>query len=195
MTEQNSVEPHTGSRRRSIGFVNREKRAASNPCMEGTLKIGEIDGKPKITTGFPKDSPIQYFQLGKNGQTLTMDALIEKKHLGTGSGTNQKARDKVKDEGHPVWRDHAGHILANILGGSGTDLRNIFPQSPQWNTGFWRTSVEKTVRDEVLKWGSVHFTVNLRYVDETYTRPREIGYCIRQTNNRLIKKGIFPNNP
>lgn len=126
------------------------------------------------------NGPISYYQIGPNSRTEVMEAHIYPHHLGTGTGTNQAARDYTSNMGNPS--DDAGHILAARLGGSGTDLRNIFPQSRHINRGAWAREVEGLVALVVQSQGSAIFTINLIYEETTDTRPQLIVYRIKSGN-------------
>jgi hypothetical protein len=61
--------------------------------------------------------------------------------VGTGSAPNNAIRNWVQTAvGYPT--DDAGHIIGNVLGGSGTEQWNIFPQSRNFNRGAYAQYIE-----------------------------------------------------
>lgn len=166
---------------------SRSKRQANQYCelAKDVLTIGFLPWRTRDTTRLD-GSPVRYYQIHpRNSRTESMEALITRNHLNTGSSTNQAARNYAHQMGRN--NDDAGHILAQRLGGSGTDLRNIFPQSNNINRGVW-AQVEDTVANVVQNYGSVIFNVNLEYSDEDSTRPNKIVYRIaREDNNHVVE--------
>lgn len=117
--------------------------------------------------------PVNYYQTGYAGRTETMVATIRRNHIGTGTATTPGSRTYVHETLNGHNNDDAGHVLANILGGSGTDRRNLFPQSPIINRGAF-AQIEGLVRTAVENNGQATYTVNLIYSNPTETRPSEI---------------------
>ncbi|XP_055303239.1 uncharacterized protein LOC129568923 [Sitodiplosis mosellana] len=125
-------------------------------------------------------NPVTLFQTGPYERTEVMEALIRAQHLNTGTVASQRARNYAKRMGN--YSDEPGHILSARLGGSGTDLRNIFPQSRNFNRGKWN-QVETFVADVVQRYGGAHFSVNLLYQTTSDTKPYEIVYRIKSFNS------------
>ncbi|XP_050439305.1 uncharacterized protein LOC126844884 [Adelges cooleyi] len=150
----------------------RSKRAAGNRCefAMDVLTVGFLAWRARDTIGLT--GPVNYYQRsGRNGRTESMEAFIYPRHLYTGTGTNGAAQAYARRMGH--GNDDAGHLLASRLGGSGTDLRNIFPQSPNINRGVM-AQTEAMVAEVVNSYGSARYNVNLEYADEDATRPVQI---------------------
>lgn len=116
-----------------------------------------------------------------------MEAEIYRYRLNTGTSTNNATRIFARNTDNS--NDQAGHMLTSRLGGSGTDLRNIFPQNSHMNTGLWR-SIENDVYNMVLNSGFVRLTINLLYEDRSSTRPFNIVYRI-QSNTPSVYDGII----
>lgn len=115
---------------------------------------------------------------------------------GTGSGTNPETRLYQKGMAGPIEKgfesNDAGHIIANQIGGTGTQTYNIFPQSAHFNRGAWKVEVEQLVYDEVLKNGSAKYIVKLIYENATETRPYEIRYKIEGKTGTVQNDMINP---
>lgn len=125
--------------------------------------------------------PVKFYQIGRNGRTELMHAVIKKSHIGKGSATGNNAQQYIQSMDGIAGVDDAGHILANTLGGSGTDRRNLFPQQKGCNKGAWRdieTAVKKMVNGDPQNRG-VPFTVQLKYENDAAKRPYEIVYYAR----------------
>lgn len=75
---------------------------------------------------------------------------------------------------------------------TGTDLRNIFPQSSNFNRGMW-AQVEGQVADVVHNNNGAIFIVNLQYANAAATRPDSLVYCIKnlQTNANILTNDIL----
>jgi DNA/RNA non-specific endonuclease len=129
--------------------------------------------------------PVSYFQVGYGGRTEVMQAVVGRHHLGTGTQTNGQSSQYVRRLGYN--NDDAGHILANYLGGSGTDERNLFPQSPSFNRGVF-AQFENMVRSIIELHGQATYTVNLIYPHSTSTRPNLIVVQIEFNDNGTTRK-------
>lgn len=171
---------------------NRYKRSNGNNCQwaNEVLTLGFLPWLIRDTSNLD-NSPVVFYQIGPHGRTEVMEAYIYVRHLNTGTSTNQVARNFARSMGN--FNDDAGHILAQRLGGSGTDLRNIFPQSPNINRGVW-SQVEETISQLVLlSRNGVRFTVNLEYHSREDTRPYQIVFRIRiNDNDWMINDMINP---
>lgn len=170
---------------------NRGKRQTNNGCRwaNDELTIGFLPWLQRDRNNLKP--PVVYFQRNQNGRTEVMEALIEKKHLKTGTPTDQNARNYATSSGRPD--DDAGHILAARLGGSGTDLRNIFPQSKNFNRGVWAREVEDWVARVVETKGKARFTVNLVYNNNQDKRPTLLVYRILGPNDEFLHQGDILN--
>ena len=79
--------------------------------------------------------------------------------------------------------DDAGHIIANILGGTGKELYNIFPQSININRGVW-SRIENDIRQTVVRSRqTVEVVVQLYYAIPTDTRPTHFMYRANNGNS------------
>ena len=105
----------------------------------------------------------------------SMHVRIQRRNLDTGTGTNPGTREFARRLGSS--NDHAGHLIASRLGGTGTETFNIIPQSPHMNTGAWRADVEDMVYSIAQLYGEVVFTVNPMY-NAGSTRPYSIAHRI-----------------
>ncbi|CAF0946986.1 unnamed protein product [Adineta steineri] len=91
-----------------------------------------------------------------------------------GSATNDATRKFAREMGKPT--DDAGHIIGNNLGGTGRNVYNIFPQSPNINRGAW-SQEEKDIRNLVLTHKQpVEVIVQLYYPTIDATRPNRFTY-------------------
>lgn len=113
---------------------------------------------------------------------------IYPEHLDTGTKTQDSSREHVGKLG--LSSDEAGHFLAKILGGSGTDKENLFPQNPKSNKQQYHT-VEKKIKKAVLKYGCVQYYLKLMYDKEDDTRPHTICYSFHYGN--VIQQGTILN--
>jgi len=117
------------------------------------------------------------FRLGPQGRTEEMTVTIYPRDLNTGTAASNAARKKARSWGKKD--DDAGHIVAKRLGGSGSDLRNIFPQNPNKNRGQWRTQ-EGKVFDLVKKHNGVRYYVKLIYANRNAKRPTKFNYRVNK---------------
>jgi hypothetical protein len=97
-----------------------------------------------------------------------------------GSTTNTKTRKYARTMGKDT--DDAGHIIGNQLGGTGREIYNIFPQSPNINRGAW-SKQEKIIRGLVKKTNKqIEVVVQLNYPDSTSTRSNNFIYRASYNN-------------
>jgi hypothetical protein len=75
------------------------------------------------------------------------------------AGTQSYARSLGGHDG--CHNDDAGHILANRLGGYGTDPINIMPQAPHLNRGLWE-AFESSIHDCFTVSGAKKATLKVR---------------------------------
>ncbi|OJI58939.1 RHS repeat-associated core domain-containing protein [Vibrio vulnificus] len=128
---------------------------------------------PKIT----KDS---------SGRIIQWDSEVSPEDIGTGTATNQKARDYARSLG--AHNDDAGHALGSKLGGTGTNTDNIFPQAPKVNRGPFRV-MEKNIAERVNQTGqSAKLTVKANY-DGPSTRPSSLEYtAVFEDGTKMYRK-------
>ena len=126
--------------------------------------------------------------MNQAGQITSASATVRKKDIGKGTPTNQKARDWARSRGNND--DDAGHILGALLGGSGTDPRNIFPQVVKINRGAYRV-FEGKIRNYINKHGTVHLEWKFVYANGG-TRPTKIIYIVKQ-KGKVVMKEEFKN--
>jgi hypothetical protein len=125
--------------------------------------------------------------VGQANADITKRWTLEPGKVEQGTEPSTAAQRKAQTEGCP--EDHAGHIMAKRMGGSGTDLANIFPQHPSLNTGAfetWESDIMKklaeTGSDGAFKYKQIDFEVTLRLGDtERPLRPWAIKYCYTAT--------------
>ncbi|CAF3080776.1 unnamed protein product [Rotaria sp. Silwood2] len=111
-------------------------------------------------------------------------AVIHRRHLDTGSEVSKKCRKILKESYNYVEGDACGHIIARRLGGTGNDIKNLFPQNSQVNNTTYK-SMEARVYNHV-KSGTGCYTemhVRLDYDDSNNhstieKRPYRIIYLI-----------------
>ena len=122
------------------------------------------------------------------GVITSASATVTKADIGTGTRTNQKARDWARSRGNND--DDAGHILGALLGGSGTDLDNIFPQLRKINRGAYRV-FEGKIREYIEEHGTVNLEWEFVYA-KGGTRPTKIIYIVKQ-KGKVVMKEEFKN--
>jgi len=74
-----------------------------------------------------------------------------------------------------VAGDVCGHIIANVLGGSGTVEYNIFPQSGKLNNGNWK-SMEGKVKTFLKESPNNAANIRIWFNYETPTRTRPASF-------------------
>ncbi len=116
------------------------------------------------------------------GVITSASATVTKADIGTGTRTNQKARDWARSRGNND--DDAGHILGALLGGSGTDLDNIFPQLRKINRGAYRV-FEGKIREYIEEHGTVNLEWEFVYANGG-TRPTKIIYTVKQKGRVVL---------
>lgn len=155
---------------------NKSCDASKNPMILGlnpSLPMDTIDLK----------GPITYQQIGENGRTESVEAKIAKNHFYTGNSINDEAHKKAKTFGRSD--DIPGHIIFERFGGSGTDLRNIFPQKINYNRGI-REDIEDLLSGAIEAYNTVSITVNLLYHNLNDKRPYSLIYRIIEKDTSLI---------
>ncbi|WP_179945825.1 DNA/RNA non-specific endonuclease, partial [Methylobacterium indicum] len=109
--------------------------------------------------------------------------------IGTGTATNPTTREYARSLGRAT--DDAGHAQGRLLGGTGTNIDNIFPQTPNINRGAFR-EFEKTISKQIISTGQTA-DLNLRanYVGNS-NRPVSLDYVARFPNGTVLSQ-TFPN--
>lgn len=130
---------------------------------------------PTDTTHYVNDNgPIRSYQTSETGRIEWLEANVTVDHLDTGTPTTQASRDYLRRYGGLIeGLDHAGHIVANTLGGDGRATYNLFSQNGSINSGAWRT-YEQEIREYLVRRGAGSW-VRLEY---------EFYYC--QDSNRPV---------
>ena len=124
------------------------------------------------------------FQLPDGATVREIKVTVTRSNLNQGSATNQKVRDFIKN--CKRTNDVAGHILASILGGSGSDPANIIPMDSFLNNGEYKM-FEKEIYNEIKEHGEARITFEIEYQpgDE---RPFRIIFDVEiYENGRSVK--------
>ncbi|KAL6954760.1 hypothetical protein U1Q18_051949 [Sarracenia purpurea var. burkii] len=179
--------------------ANDAKSPTSNKlgCQWGNhfFYIGNLTWLP-LDTDYLGSSPVLWYQTGHwSRRTEAVHAHIYDYHIGNGSAVDEAAVAFAIDMGYTS--DDPGQILPSHLGGSGTDLRNIFPRSKNFNRMEW-AHVIANVEKFVSTYGSAYFTVNLAFHLVSETRPFLIIYQIKPgngTSDDIIINSIANPNP
>nr|XP_018910062.1 PREDICTED: uncharacterized protein LOC109039148 [Bemisia tabaci] len=135
-----------------------------------------------------RNSPIRWIQFGPGGRTQALEALIEERHLGTGTAASNAARQFTAQHGYQGNpRDDAGHILDRNFGGPGDQLWNIFPQMRHFNRGVWG-QIGRAIAHYIRNYGSVVWNINLQYADDdpNTQRPWRIIYRVMSLNGTHV---------
>ena len=124
----------------------------------------------------------------KNGDLISAKATVTPDDIGEGTAVSQKARNET----YRLDGDDTGHILAKILGGTGSDTDNLFGQNKTVNRGEYR-AFEASIRRRVETTGK---PVNLEWEFETYSgskgRPDRVLYKVYQ-DGKLVDRQWFEN--
>jgi len=132
------------------------------------------------------------------GRVVLISTIVRLEDLGSGSATTKKIRDRIKQIGRES--DVAGHILAKMLGGSGSDEDNIVPMSRAFNNKAYKSfefdvrKLLKTVNeDNPGQQVEARINIHLMYYANS-KRPYKIKYCVDFYVNGVEKhhySGIF----
>eukprot|EP00658_Telonema_sp_P-2_P044984 TRINITY_DN3288_c0_g1_i4.p1 TRINITY_DN3288_c0_g1~~TRINITY_DN3288_c0_g1_i4.p1 ORF type:complete len:199 (-),score=44.61 TRINITY_DN3288_c0_g1_i4:346-942(-) len=90
--------------------------------------------------------------------------------------------------------DDAGHILANRLGGLGTEPTNIMPQTPHLNRGLWKAfegEVYACIKTGGAQTAKLSWT--WQYSSESKTRPKTMTYHATYDKGCTSNKQSFEN--
>jgi len=110
---------------------------------------------------------------GVGGRVEQIDVDVAPADIGTGSATSQATRNFARAMGLP--NDDAGHVIARMLGGSGTNTNNIFPQNLSVNRGTF-ARWERVIRRDIQAQNQVaNLRVQFHYTAGA-TRPYQIDY-------------------
>ncbi|SFB48052.1 DNA/RNA non-specific endonuclease [Rhizobium sp. NFR07] len=152
------------------------------------LRQAEKDGKDGTRSSKAKGKTPK-IRRDRLGRIVEWKDRVGPDDIGTGTPTNQAARDHARALGKET--DDAGHARGSNLGGSGTDLDNIFPQAPSVNRGKFRV-FEQNVADRIASTGqSADITLTPTYAGSS-TRPSSMNYNVRFDDGTSISKD-FPN--
>jgi hypothetical protein len=143
----------------------------------------------------PPNNPVQEIIWKQhNGQQVVRwsYAVITPAHIGTGTAPNAAIRNWTQNVvGYP--NDDAGHIIGNVLGGSGTQQWNIFPQSRNFNRGAYASYVEGLHKNAAQLGANIQ--VWYEFVDfNDMQRPLRAGrfrYLAISTTGELISNDLL----
>lgn len=135
--------------------------------------------RPDAQTGQPAD-----FTRTRVSNQETVAATVRLRNLWGGTPTTAGIRNEILDRGIRSW-DHAGHILANVLGGPGNNIDNFDPMHRFLNMGEFK-SFELQLRNVLVEnptWRA-DITVVMTYdPDSDYPRrPTNFNYKVRFFN-------------
>lgn len=164
------------------------------------LNIQEIfpefeGGAKKLQPDAPKRTPVKVKRGARKGNQVLVAATVRKENLYQGSTPNGNAIKKRKNNGIPNW-DHAGHIIANLLGGEG-DVDNIEPMQGTLNVGQYRTyesNIRNVLEDPRHAGWRAEITVIITYDSDPNSsypdRPTNFGYRVEfyDAKGRLLEK-------
>lgn len=103
-----------------------------------------------------------------------MNIVVTTQTIPKGSDPNKPIREWAQSMGRRD--DDAGHIIANVLGGTGRKRYNIFPQKKNINCGVWRMIESKIHRAVEKSQKSAEMIVQLYYSSSKSTRPNHLKY-------------------
>ncbi|MFD3335972.1 LamG-like jellyroll fold domain-containing protein [Streptomyces sp. NPDC058700] len=123
--------------------------------------------------------------------------LTTKKHPGPGSHTNDRLRPPGYEEinAQPGQRANNGHLVPNLGGGSGTDLRNLVAQYYWVNSPYIRDTIEKDIRGALEMGKRVTFSVVPHYDRSGSGIPTRIEYNYSVVGSGEWKNCTVYNNP
>lgn len=144
---------------------------------------------------FPPNNPVrEIIWRQHNGEHVVhwSYAEITPAHVGTGTAPNNAIRNWTQNVvGRPT--DDAGHIIGNVLGGSGTQQWNIFPQSRNFNRGAYASYVEGLHKNAAQLGATIR--VWYEFVDfNDPARPLRAGrfrYLAISTSGELISNDLL----
>ncbi len=134
------------------------------------------------------------FPLPDGATVREIKVTVTRSNLNQGSATNQKVRDFIKN--CKRTNDVTCHILARILGGSGSDAANIIPLDRALNNGEFKM-FEKEIYNEIKQHGEARITYQLQYRPGRAERPFRIifdGEIYENGRSIKILRGNFDHN-
>jgi hypothetical protein len=148
------------------------------------IAVNRVGIARRLDNAVPNSVLAPRFRTGSNGRLESAFARIEPQHIGTGTGTNDATRLFARTFGNAT--DDAGHAIGRNLGGSGTDISNIIPQSPNVNRGAFR-QFEQQITRQVEAGNRVFVRVVPRYESAAATRPNQIVYQVRVNGETITR--------
>ncbi len=121
---------------------------------------------------------------------FVLNIVVTTQTIRKGSDPNQPIRAWAQSMGRRD--DDAGHIIANVLGGTGRQRYNIFPQKKNINRGVWRMIESKIRRTVEETQKPAEMIVQLYYPSSKSTRPNHLKYRVN-VDNKCLTESV--NNP
>ncbi|CAF1164556.1 unnamed protein product [Adineta ricciae] len=147
------------------GALPTRDKVQSLATLCGILNYGEFTHDVSTHRLNDPNNPIKTYQTGHNGRIEYVRAEITPASIGKGSAPSDRARKYARSMGKS--NDDAGHIIANILGGTGKEFR-----------------IENNIRQTVVGSGqTVEVVVQLYYATPTDTRPTHFMYRANNGNS------------
>lgn len=116
------------------------------------------------------------------GRVVRVSAVVRLENLGRGSAPTAAMRKWIQQIGQKS--DVAGHILANMFGGSGSDADNIVPMSSKFNNGdykafelYVRGWLRELNRENPGQQVEARISIHLKYSGDSW-RPYKIKFCV-----------------
>lgn len=106
---------------------------------------------------------IQYEPLDSLGRAVGADALLDKARIGTGSSADPNIRPTGFISGKAPYYHSRGHLIARVLGGSGSDPRNLCTLYQQPVNSPYMTKYETLIRDALERGDLVRYRVRVLY--------------------------------
>ena len=133
-------------------------------------------GTNSVTSGGGGTCSYSYADHGGTPVVTSAKCTITKADLNTGNEPGTTTRAYARKLGSPCPNDDAGHILADRLGGAGTNPTNIMPQAPHLNRGAWEAFERKIAA--CMNGGSSKATLSWtwEYKTSADTRPTTMTY-------------------
>ncbi len=128
---------------------------------------------------------------------LDSSDLTTKAHPGPGTHTTDYLRPPGYEEieSQPGQRANNGHLVPNLGGGSGKDLRNLVAQYRYVNSPYIRDTIEKDIRAGLESGKRVTFTVVPHYDNSGSGIPARIEYNYSVVGSGEWKNCTVWNNP
>nr|WP_308284435.1 LamG-like jellyroll fold domain-containing protein [Streptomyces flavotricini] len=128
---------------------------------------------------------------------LDMKDLTTKAHPGPGSSTGTSLRPPGYDEinSQPGQRANNGHLVPNLGGGTGTDLRNLVAQYRWVNSPYIRDTIELDIRTSLEKGERVTNSIVPHYDNAGSGIPTRIEYNYSTVGSGEWKQCFVHNTP